>query len=138
MYTNGSAFTEIAAPSNSNPTGMDICYGDSTAHAVKCNYNNTTFFNQTQTIGTGNVTTAGTAVNTLTCQAQTGITVTGAATTDNVVANIGATLPATWQTGIVLSAHVTASNTVTVYLCNPTATASITPAATTVNVRVTR
>ena len=133
---NASGWIETTAPGAN--TGYDICYGDSTAHAVKCNYNNTTFFAQTQTIGTGNVTTAGTAVNTLTCQAQTGITVTGAATTDNVVANIGAALPATWQTGIVLSAHVTATNTVTVYLCNPTATASITPAATQVNVRVTR
>jgi hypothetical protein len=58
-------------------------------------------------------------------------------TSDSVVANIGAALPATWQTGIVLSAHVTAGNTVTVYLCNPTA-GSITPAATQVNVRIVR
>jgi hypothetical protein len=93
--------------------------------------------NYTLTVGTGSVTTAGTAVAALTCQAETGTSVTGALTTDAVVPNIGAALPPTWQTGIVLSAHVTAANTITVYLCNPTA-GSITPAPTQVNVRVLR
>lgn len=131
------SFGETTGVTNQT-AGQDNCAGDSTAHAIKCSYNGGSIFQIPQEIGSGNVTTAGTAINTLTCQAQTGITVTGAATTDNVIANIGATLPATWQTGIVLSAHVTATNTVTVYLCNPTATATITPAATQVNVRVLR
>lgn len=91
----------------------------------------------TVTIGTGNVTTAGTAIASGTCQAQTGITVTNAATSDSAAANLGATLPATWQTGIQFRAEVTGANTVTVNLCNPTA-GSITPAATQVNVRVLR
>lgn len=101
------------------------------------NNNEATSENVAGTYAAGNVTTAGTAVNAGTCQAQTGITVTGALTSDNVVANIGAALPATWQTGIVLSAHVTAAATVTVYLCNGTA-GNLTPAATQVNVRILR
>lgn len=134
--TNGATTQkETTAPGASSAN--TVCYSDSTAHAEKCAYNNGSFFQMTQTIGTGNVTTAGTAVTNGTCQAQTNITVTGTATTDAVTANIGAVLPATWQTGIVLSTHPTATNTVTVYLCNPTA-GSITPAATQVNVRVTR
>lgn len=91
----------------------------------------------TVTIGTGNVTTAGTAIASGTCQAQTGITVTNAATSDSAAANLAAALPATWQTGIQFRADVTGVNTVTVNLCNPTA-GSITPAATQVNVRVLR
>lgn len=91
--------------------------------------------NFTQTIGSGNVTTAGTAVAAGACQAQTGITVTGAAATDTVTWGV-TSLPATWQTGIQVIPVVTA-NTVTVNLCNPTA-GSITPAANTVQVRVVR
>ncbi len=117
--------------------GLDACAGDSNSHTIKCSYNGGTYASLTQTIGTGSVTTAGTAILTGACQAQTNITVTGTAVTDAVSANIGAALPATWQTGIQLSAHPTATNTVTVYLCNPTA-GSVTPAATAVNVRVTR
>jgi hypothetical protein len=124
----------------SNPSaigGADVCGGNSTAHALECSYNAGTFFPMTQTIGTGNVTTAGTAVTNGTSQAQTGITVTGALTTDSCTANLAAALPATWQTGIQFRCDVTASGTVTVNLMNPTA-GSITPAATVVNVRVTR
>lgn len=118
--------------------GLDVMWPDSTAHRWKMNNNNSaTSPSVAGTYPSGSVTTAGTAVGSGTCQAQTGITVTGALTTDNVVANIGATLPATWQTGIQLSAHVTAGGTVTVYLCNPSA-GSITPAATAVFVRILR
>jgi hypothetical protein len=91
----------------------------------------------TVTIGTGNVTTAGTAVGAGTSQAQTGITVSGALTSDSCTANLGAALPATWQTGIQFRCDVTTAGTVTVNLMNPSA-GSITPAATQVNVRVTR
>jgi hypothetical protein len=90
-----------------------------------------------QTIGTARVSTAGTSVGNGTCQAQSEIAVMGAVTTDTALTNIGAAIPATWQTGIQYLAEVTASNTVTVYLCNPTAS-EITPAATQLNVRVVR
>jgi hypothetical protein len=142
VSTNGSnggiSATEGTGASVPAGASLDVMWPDSTAHRWKMNNNNeTTNENVAGTLPSGNVTTAGTVVNAGTCQAQTGITVTGSLTTDNVVVNIGATLPATWQTGIVLSAHVTANGTVTVYLCNPTA-GGITPAATQVNVRVLR
>ena len=72
-----------------------------------------------------------------TCQAQPDIAVMGAVTTDTSVTNIGAAIPAMCQTRIQYRAKVTASNTVTVYLCNPT-TSEITPAPTKLNVRVVR
>lgn len=81
------------------------------------------------------VTTAGTAVAAGTCQAQTGLTVTGTKTTSTVTWSIPTALPAAWQTGIHVVPVVTA-NTVTLNLCNPTA-GSITPDAQVVNVRVT-
>lgn len=80
------------------------------------------------------VTTAGTAVTNGTCQAQTGVTITGVTTASVVAWSIPTALPATWQTGITVVPVVTA-NTVTLNLCNPTA-GSITPAAQAVNVRV--
>lgn len=137
LLNNTSSLGYLESSCRGGTAGTDQLCGNSASHTLQSSLNGGSYFNVTQTIGTGNVTTAGTAVTNGTCQAQTGITVTGTATTDSVIANIGATLPATWQTGIVLSAHPTASNTVTVYLCNPTA-ASITPAATQVNVRVVR
>lgn len=133
----GVSGTEGTGASVPAGAGLDVIWPDSTAHRWKMNNNNGTNQNVLGSFASGNVTTAGTAVTNGTCQAQTGITVTGALTSDNVVANIGAALPATWQTGIVLSAHVTAADTVTVYLCNPSA-GSITPAATQVNVRIVR
>lgn len=129
------SFPETTAPSAG--AGFDQCYGDSTAHALECSYNNGSFFPMVQRIGSGTVTTAGTAVTNGTCQAQTGITVTGATTTDVASCSLNAALPATWQTGIFLSVPVVTSNTVTVSLCNPTA-GSITPAAATVRCTVTR
>jgi hypothetical protein len=39
VFSNGAVMTELAAPSNSNPGGTDICYADSTAHTQKCKYN---------------------------------------------------------------------------------------------------
>ena len=126
---------EITAPSGA--AGRSVIYADSTAHRLELSNNNGSFFPVTQTIGSATVTTAGTAVTNGTCQAQTGITITGSLTTDQAVANINAALPATWQTGIRWSAEVSAAGTCTVSLCNPT-TASITPAATSVRCTVHR
>jgi hypothetical protein len=39
MFINGTVMTETAAPSIANTGGVDTCYGDSTAHTVKCQYN---------------------------------------------------------------------------------------------------
>ena len=91
----------------------------------------------TQTIGSGTVTTAGTAVAAGTSQGQPELTITGAKTTDVAHCSLNAAPVATWRTGIQLLAPVVTSNTVTVWLSNPTAR-SITPAATTVRCTVTR
>jgi hypothetical protein len=130
----------IQLPEGANPAtnaGNTVCNPNSSTHQLECSYNNGSFFRMTQTIGSGGVNTAGTAVAAGTCQAQTGITVTGSLTTDQAVANINAALPATWQTGIRWSAEVSAAGTCTVNLCNPTA-GSITPAQTAIRCVVTR
>lgn len=83
------------------------------------------------------ITTNGTAVNSGTCQSQPPITLTGVAGTGSKVAwALSGAPPATWQTGITVLPAVTA-NTVTLWLCNPTA-GNITPAAQVVNVNVTQ
>lgn len=128
-------FSEMAAPVG--VASKERLYGDSTSHTLKGNYNNSSYFDMTQTIGTGTTTTAGTLIAAGTCQAEPNITVTGAASTDMVIPNIGPAFPASWQTGINFVAHIVVANTITVYLCNPTA-AGITPAATSVFVRVIR
>jgi hypothetical protein len=92
----------------------------------------------TQTIGSGTTTTNGTAIATLTSQAQPAITITGALATDTATCSLNAAMPATWQTGIVMLTPVVTANTVTVWLSNPTATATITPVATVVRCTVTR
>jgi len=122
------------------PTGLsgeDICYGDSTLHRALCSFNNAAYLPLTVTVGTGSVTTAGTAIAAGTCQAQTNITVTGTLTSDAVAVNFAGALPASWASGIQMRADPISANTVQVALCNPTA-GSITPAATTVHVTVSR
>jgi hypothetical protein len=99
--------------------------------------NNDVGFCFTRTIGSGTVTTAGTTVNAGVSQAQTGITITGATATDVATCALNAAPVATWQTGIQLLPPVVTSNTVTVWLSNPTA-GNITPAATVVRCTVTR
>jgi len=69
----------------------------------------------TQTIGSGTVTTAGTAVAAGTSQGQPEITITGAKTTDVAHCSLNAAPVATWRTGIQLLAPVVTSNTVTVW-----------------------
>lgn len=130
----------IQLPEGTNPTVAalnTVCNPNTSTHQLECANNGGSFFRMTQTIGSGTVTTAGTAVVAGVCQAQTGITVTGSLTTDQAVANINAALPATWQTGIRWTAEVSAAGTCTVNLCNPTA-GGITPAATAVRCTVTR
>jgi hypothetical protein len=88
----------------------------------------------TQSVGT--VTTNGTAVSNGTCQAQPTVTLTGVAGTGSKVSwSYSGTPPASWLTGITVMPSVQ-SNTVIIYLCNPTA-GSITPISETLNVSVT-
>jgi len=86
-------------------------------------------------VGTGTVATNGTLIAAGTCQAQTSITIAGAAATDAATANINAAVPATWQTGIRWFAEVQAAGACVPILCNPTA-AGITPAATAIRCTV--
>ncbi|HEY4678811.1 MAG TPA: hypothetical protein VIJ01_16715 [Candidatus Angelobacter sp.] len=130
----------IQLPEGTNPTAVGlntICNPNTSTHQLECANNGGSFFRMTQTIGTGTVTTAGTAVAAGTCQAQTGITVTGATTSDSGNASLNVALPATWQTGINWNNVQITANTCTISLCNGTA-ASITPAATAVRCTVTR
>lgn len=91
----------------------------------------------TQTIGTGTATSNGTAIATLTSQAQPAITITGATTSDVATCSLNAAPVATWQTGIQFLLPVVTANTVTPWLSNPTA-GSITPVATVIRCSVTR
>jgi hypothetical protein len=93
--------------------------------------------NVTQTVGSGTVMTAGTAIAAGTSQGQTGITITGATTSDVAHCSLNAAPVSSWQTGIHLLPPVVTANTVTVWLSNPTA-GSITPAATIIRCTVTR
>lgn len=129
------SYLENTAPSA--VAGQDICYGDGTAHAVKCSYNNGSFFNQTQTIGTGTSTSNGTAIASGVSQAQPAITITGAAVTDVATCSLNAAPVATWQTGIQLLPAVVTANTVTPWLSNPSA-GSITPVAAVIRCTVIR
>ena len=135
------SFLQIGArsapcPAGAVAEGSSLCF-NITSNTLNLSNNNEPFFPVTQTVGTSSVTTAGTAVGARKCQAQTNISVAGALASDSAIASVGAALPRSWQTGIVLRADVTAADTVTVYLCNPTAS-GITPAAMAVYVRVLR
>src|SRR6185437_7119419 len=56
--------------------------------------------NGTVTVGSGTATSNGTAIASLTSQAQPAITITGATTTDTAICSLNAAPPASWQTGI--------------------------------------
>jgi hypothetical protein len=88
-------------------------------------------------IGSGTTTTAGTLIASGNSQSQTPITITGALATDVAQCSLNAAPGATWQTGIQMLPPVVTSNTVTVWLSNPTA-GNITPAAMVVRCTVTR
>lgn len=82
----------------------------------------------------GAVTTKGTAIPAGTAQAQTALSVVGATANSAVSWAVDGSLPASWQTGIMV-VPVVSNDTVTLYLVNPTAS-SITPVAATINVRI--
>src|SRR5260221_2813085 len=105
----GIGFPELAAPSGN--AGFDVCYGDSTAHALKCSYNNGTFFQIPQVIRAtsaafATATSAGTYV-------QNTIAVAGATTSMIATASPVSTpgVGATW------SAYVSSSGNVTLNEC---------------------
>jgi hypothetical protein len=104
-----SSFPEMASPGTG--AGKDICYGDSTAHALKCSYNGAPFQEMTREIVATSVafataTTAGTCVHSTT--SVTGAT-TGMAVSVSPVSTPG--VGAQW------SAFVSSTNVVTINEC---------------------
>jgi hypothetical protein len=120
------AATEKAAPSATS--AFDVCYGDSTLHALKCSYNNGSFFQVPQVITAtsaafATATTAGTCVQNTTA-------VTGAATSMAVSVSPVSTpgVGATW------SGFVSSAGNVTITEC---ATATSAGGSIAFNIRVT-
>src|ERR1700732_1188587 len=66
--------------------------------------------NVTRTVGRGTVMSAGTAIAAGTSQAQTGITITGATTSDVAHCPLNAAPVSSWQTGIQLLPRVVTAN----------------------------
>jgi hypothetical protein len=121
--------TEGTAPAGA--AGVDRCYADSTAHAVKCSYNNGTFFNVPQVIGSGTATMTTAAIGAGACGTTVTVGATGVATTDTITTAFNAA-PAGTNAG--LTAWPTANNVNFAY-CPGVAE---TPAAATINWRVVR
>lgn len=139
--TTGGAGGSITLPEGTAATGSsgnDICYGDSTAHAIKCSYNNGSFFVNTQTIASGQTAIPVTALAGNTCDASaTTATATGALTTDPVIISYASDPTGVTgygggtSGGITISAWFTA-NTLNFKRCNQTSS-SITPGALNLN-----
>lgn len=129
-------YTETTAPAAS--AGIDTCYGDSTAHAILCSYNNGSYFTVPQTIASGTKALNTAAITTATCDAGAAATATGTVSTDSVDWSFNAAPTATNKYGAFLVVYaVPSANTVTFYTCNPSATTS-TPTAMTINFSVRR
>jgi hypothetical protein len=124
-------YKERAAVSGS--AGYDACYADSTAHALKCSYNNGTFFNLPQVIGNGTATMTTAAITAGNCGTTVTVGASGVATTDTITWAFNAG-PAANPAQLVVSTWPTSGN---FQYCNPTA-GSITPNAATLNWRVMR
>ena len=125
----GTAATAIAS--------ADVCYGDSTAHAIKCSWNNGTFFNLPQVIANGTAAMGTVAIASGACAAAVTVGATGVATTDVISATFNA--DPTAVTGYIPSANgmltiipYPTANNVNFKVCNNT-NASVTPGAVTLN-----
>lgn len=127
---------ETTAPSGI--AGQDVCYGDSTAHAEKCSYNNGTFFRAPQVIATGATALGTGAVSSATCATTVTGTATGATTASVVHWSLASDPNAvTGYAGSATAAVVQiyafpTANTVNFRVCNNTS-GSITPGAMSVN-----
>jgi hypothetical protein len=123
------SFKEVAAPATA--ANFDLCYGDSTAHVVKCSYNNGTFFNVPQVIASGTATMTTAAITAGNCGTTVTVAATGTATTDSIAFSFNAA-PAGSNAGLV--SWPTANNVNFAYCPNTAET----PAAATINWRVVR
>jgi hypothetical protein len=117
LGTAGNPFVLTEGTVPSGAAGLDSCYGDSTAHALKCSFNNGTFFQVAQEITAtssafATATTAGTCVHNTT-------SVTGATTSMAVVVSPVSTP----GVGAVWSGFVSSSGNVTINECAVAASA---------------
>lgn len=126
-------YTEVASPSGL--AGSERCYGDSTAHALKCSYNNGTFLNIPQTIGNGTATMTTAAIGSGACGSTVTVTAAGVLTTDVVEVSANSAVAA--NPGVLIIQKWPTAGNVNFAYCNPTA-GSVTPTATTLNWRVSR
>jgi len=76
-------YHEQAAPPTPTST-FDSCYGDSTAHALKCSYNNGSFLNVPQVIASGTATMTTAAITAGNCGATVTVAAAGVAATDSI------------------------------------------------------
>ena len=126
-------FSEQAAPTAA--ANQDICYGDSMAHALKCNYNNTAFFRQTQTVASGTAPMTTAAIPSGTCGSTVTVKAMNVATTDVIAWSFNAA-PGANPGRLVVTVWTTAGNVNFAY-CNAGPNL-ITPTAATLNWRVDR
>lgn len=121
-FTSPRAFSHTETTAPAAAAGFDVCYGDSTAHAVKCSYNNGSFFNTPQVIVSGTSTlTANAALAAVTSQAAITTAGTGILTTDAIEWSY-ATAPTAGDSLCHVSPYPTAGN-VNFVRTNPTAAA---------------
>jgi hypothetical protein len=139
---NGNFFALTLANSVLNETtpasagvGFDVCYGDSTAHLIKCSYNGDSFFPLPRVIASGTSTLTSGSVTTNTCQTAVTTAATGATFTDAIEWSY-ATAPGTADALLHISPYPTANN-VNFTRCNAT-NASQTGTAIVINWRVVR
>lgn len=102
--------------------GQDVCYGDSTAHAPKCSFNNGFFLQMPQVIASGTTTlTANATLAAVTSQAVNTTAATGVLTTDAIEWSY-ASAPGAGDSLCHVSPYATAGN-VNFVRTNPTAAA---------------
>lgn len=131
----GSGFSATEGTSPSASAGTDLCYGDSTAHALKCSYNNGTFYNVPQVIGSGTAAMTTALIGAGACGTTVTVAATGVATTDIINTSSNASVGA--NPGVLILQKWPTANNVNFAYCNPTA-AGVTPSAMTINWQVTR
>lgn len=102
MLTSSQDYIEQAAPSAI--AGADRCYGDSTAHALECSYNNGTFLKAPQII---------TAIQTTTAATTDNVTVTGMVSTGHCYLTPTNSAAAAGIASVFISAKTTNQITVT-------------------------
>ena len=128
------ALTEGSVPTPAG--GFDICYADSTTHALKCSYNGGPLLQIPQVIASGISIFTTTPVPAGACQNAITMAASGTATTDSIETAYASAPGAPTDSLLILNKWVTSGN-VNFSRCNPTSN-TITPTALALNWRVIR